>query len=89
MFHWRDGWMFSREEDGTVVVTQELWESGKTPVSTEYMRIPPEEWASIVSSVSKGDETANYWRALGLHKGDLGPRSVDTQFNAVIEALQS
>ncbi len=57
-FHWRDGWYFSRNEDGSVRVQQ------RSPgLSDTTITIPAPEWASIVCSVSKDGETGERWNA--------------------------
>lgn len=56
-FHWRDGWYFSRAEDGSVQVR-----IGDGPTKV----IPPAEWASIVAWVT-GDYPGAYAAALALH----------------------
>lgn len=70
-YHWRDGWYFCREDDGTVVV------QGHDParVTPIVLRIPPEEWASIVAHVSaRGGTAAAYAAAEQLHAGHLAAR---------------
>jgi hypothetical protein len=70
-FHWRDGWNFKREADGIVRVML----SETTPDGEEYLKtnltIPPNEWASIVCSVSALGETAERWNAVQDFHGRL------------------
>ena len=58
-FHWRDGWFFHRQPDGSVRVMHR-----ETPTS-EWLKsditIPAMEWASIVCSVSANGETGERW----------------------------
>lgn len=60
-FHWREGWYFRRLPDGSVGIVHR-----ETPTS-EWLRadliIPPNEWASIVASMSNAGETAKTFRA--------------------------
>lgn len=56
-FHWRDGWFFKRQEDGSVRV---LHLDEHKNVKTQII-IPENEWASIVTSVSAEGETAERW----------------------------
>ena len=63
-FHWKDGWYFKRMKDGSVRVMH----SAEMPMTgEEYLHpdltIPPNEWASIVCSVSAGGETGERWEA--------------------------
>jgi hypothetical protein len=62
-FHWRDGWYFKRLEDGAVRV---MFVAGEYVYTR--LHIPPNEWASIVCSVSAGGETGErYEAALQFH----------------------
>lgn len=59
-FHWRDGWHFKRQDDGTVFVYNSA--------HRVTMTIPASEWASIVASVCKRGETGDTYReALAFH----------------------
>jgi hypothetical protein len=58
-FHWKDNWFFKRQPDGSVVIAHLEPEHYLIPELT----IPPNEWASIVCSVSAGGETAERWQA--------------------------
>lgn len=61
-FHWRDDWMFTRRPDGSV----NIWR----PNTNINILIPPNEWASIVASVSGCGETADSFAdAQALHGG--------------------
>lgn len=60
-FHWRDGWYFIREADGSV---HAVWR--RSPHGEYFdadITIPPDEWASIVCSVSAAGETSDRWHA--------------------------
>lgn len=56
-FHERQGWHFTRREDGSVEITagalEEVWDEGRARLCHV---IPPDAWASIVASVSAGGE---------------------------------
>jgi hypothetical protein len=63
-YHWREGIYFSRMESGDVRIH-------KAPALID-MLIPANEWASIVSSVSKGGETSeSYSGTLAFHTGSI------------------
>lgn len=55
-FHWRDGWFFKREEDGSVRISFVVGE-----VLYQRLVIPESEWASIVCSVSAMGENGSAW----------------------------
>lgn len=69
-FHWREGLHFKRMESGGVrVVKRADYPSQAIPVM-DFV-IPPSEWASIVASVSKPNETHETWsKALAFHMGE-------------------
>lgn len=60
-FHQRDGWYFSRLEDGSVQIRVE----DSTAANREFRThmIPPNEWASVIASVCGAGETAATFRA--------------------------
>lgn len=67
-FHNRDGWYYLRLADGHVRITKYA-DGGRdgAPIVTEII-IPPNEWASIVCSVSAAGETGERWNvALDFH----------------------
>ena len=70
-FHWREGLHFKRMESGGVrVVKRNDYPSQAIPVM-DFV-IPPNEWASIVASVSKGGETGESYRGtLAFHMGEV------------------
>ncbi|MDI3563522.1 hypothetical protein [Bradyrhizobium sp. Arg816] len=69
MHYWRDGWIFRRNEDGSVTVKNESLQV--------YLGIPPNEWASIVAAVREGGETTeSYYEALRFHMGARQPMSI-------------
>lgn len=75
-FHWRDGWTFARNDDGSVTVRNENFVDDRLPDSQPgrfvLLTIPPNEWASIVASVSKGGETSeSYNGTLAFHAGTI------------------
>jgi hypothetical protein len=62
MFHAQNGWFFSRNPDGSVVIEHRVYGTEKNEVG-ELMytvdakeRILPDAWASVISSVSAGGE---------------------------------
>ncbi len=61
-FHWARGWYFKRLEDGAVRIRQKDGDE----IVVEAV-IPPDEWASIVSHVSRAGEPASYKAARALH----------------------
>lgn len=62
-FHWRDGWNFCRQSDGSVHVVRD---------GMANIVIPPKEWASIVCAVSEDGETNARWNAAqDFHGRDL------------------
>lgn len=69
-FHWRDGWYFSRVEKGYVLIIKRPSKfddsSSSSPSHSPIFvmaKIPPDEWASIVASVSRQPETGESWQA--------------------------
>jgi hypothetical protein len=67
-YHWRNGWYWSRLPDGSVEVRNHGdFEKHDSNCGSGDGRvtlvIPPAEWASIVSSVSKGGESNGGYRA--------------------------
>lgn len=48
-FHWRDGWMFSRDEANTVHIRH----SDEGSCNTVHLKIPAMEWDSIVRHLSE------------------------------------
>ncbi len=70
IYHWKDNWFFKRGADGTVVVRHDNKETHRPDVS---LLIPPNEWASIIASVSARGETAEqYAAATDFHNGRAG-----------------
>jgi hypothetical protein len=58
-FHWQRGWFFKRQPDGSVRVSHVEPRAGY--VDRQFL-VPPDEWASIVASVSAGGETGDRWQ---------------------------
>ena len=60
-FHWRDGWFFNRQPDGSVRIMH------RETTASEWLReditIDALSWASIVCSVSSDGETSDRWNA--------------------------
>lgn len=69
MFHLKEGWFFERLSDGSVMVTKRKDAGSESPIITR-MIVPPNEWASVVASVSAGGELNGRWKsALDFHSG--------------------
>lgn len=68
-FHWTNGWYFKRLENGSVRIRKATnFESQAPDLKPEIeLVIPPNEWASIVASVSVGGDAQNFQRATELH----------------------
>lgn len=70
-YHWRDGWYFGSDARGNVTIYQGDDQAVFTPVIGP---IHPNEWASIIASVSEQGENAFTWRlAKTFHEGGLAP----------------
>lgn len=66
-FHWQDGLFFKRVPDGNVRIRQHAERGASDEVLSEII-IPPNEWASIVCSVSHdGEDSERYRMALRFH----------------------
>lgn len=86
-FHWRDGWHFKRQDDGSVrvnyIVGEWLYQS---------LIIPENEWASIVCSVSSLGETGERWeqsrRFHGIPGTARGPQSTSVDFDKWLDGQQ-
>lgn len=59
-FHWQDGLFFTRLRDGSVRIRKFTGPPYVDP--TLEVVIPPNEWASIVASMSATGETYETWR---------------------------
>lgn len=70
VFHAKDGWHFSRKEDGSVRM-EKLDFTGDietVPMIRESVEFDAGTWASIVASVSARHETTEtYYEALAFH----------------------
>ena len=73
-FHRRDGRFFNRLPDGSVEIYQEreqvVNQTSARLDKVPFAVIPPAEWASIVSSVSKDGETGERFRAAAAFHGN-------------------
>jgi len=67
MFHWNNGWFFERLANGDVRLLKK--ETSHMDANIIYdIIIPSSEWISIISSVSRDNETSeNYERAKTFH----------------------
>ena len=98
-YHWRDGFMFGRDDKGNVMV----WQTGGfTEIPDLVMLIPPAEWASIVRALDSRlvtdllslalDESvklqSHYARLLNLYDGGQRLQFVDsTEWLARLETI--
>ena len=62
IFHWKNGWCFSRQPGGDVA----FWNSEKGVLATLIDR---DSWLSIITSVSSRGETAEQFQAAGIFHG--------------------
>lgn len=66
-FHWRDGWWFKRFNNGGVQVRYSI------PVGSAVLKgtlvIPPNEWVSIVASMTRAGESETWHEIDKLHGG--------------------
>ncbi len=63
MFHFKDGWFFERNPDGSVRVLKMSDATGQA-VKVSEANIDPDAWASIVSFVSAENDNAEAWKAV-------------------------
>lgn len=71
-FHWKDGWHFKRTKDGSVrVMRPDVMPMSKEEYLKIDVTVPPNEWASIVCSVSAGGETGERWEAARQFHGQV------------------
>lgn len=83
MFHWQNGWFFWRNDNGSVSFEHRVYGTEKNDLG-ELMytidakeNVPAPEWASIVASVSAGDEVGGRWQqALDFHNSTEEPWSI-------------
>lgn len=67
MFHWKDGWFFTRLQNGDVEITKRETTHVGSPV-LQAVIIPALEWCSILASVTRGGETSvSFAAARELH----------------------
>jgi hypothetical protein len=84
MFHWKDGWFFNRADDGSVEIFHTT--DGKEPRPRVegsrdtnvfvHLTIPADNWASIIASVSAGDEVDGRFYAARDFHASIGPLTV-------------
>lgn len=60
-FHWKDGWFFKRVKDGSVRIMRPESRDGREEYLLTDVTVKPNEWASIVCSVSAEGETGPRW----------------------------
>lgn len=78
MFHSREGFYFNREDDGSVRIRVAVGSRDGNPYDDSTLRevtIAPNEWASVIASVSARGEkvSADYHRALDFHQTTFVP----------------
>ncbi len=88
MFHWKDGWFFSRTGADSVVIEHRVYGTEKNELG-ELMYtydvkvlIDANSWASIISSVSAGGEVdGRFYTALAFHnsKGQIAINQLETE----------
>lgn len=93
-FHVRDGWFFRRLDGGQVHVYHVPGPSVGVhpPVVHVEITMQPEEWASVMASVSHRGETLETWKeALSFHQEDArGSRSeVEEALRELVRAVQA
>jgi hypothetical protein len=69
-FHWRDGWFFQRQEEGSVRVfhVSPPHVAPEPPDTDVDFTVEPNSWASIVASVSvAGEHGGRFYRAHEFH----------------------
>lgn len=88
MFHWKDGWFFARQDNGSVTMEHRVYENAQNELGQQMyhydvkVNIPANEWASIIATVSAGDEVDGRWQsALDFHnsKGHIEVRQLDAE----------
>ncbi len=68
MFHFKDGWFFSRLPNGSVRIEKRISAKMESPIE-ESVEIDPDSWVSIVASVSiKGETPSARLLARDLHE---------------------
>lgn len=65
-FHWRDGWFFKRLNNGGVQIRYAV-EINEATQFVGIVTIPPNEWVSIVSSMTEAGESENWHTIKQLH----------------------
>lgn len=67
MFHAKAGWFFERRLGGSVVIVRRRTANENSQIVAEII-LSPNEWASVVASVSSGGEFNGRWKqALDFH----------------------
>lgn len=69
MFHAKAGWFFERYPNGSVAIVRRETANEKSKIVAEII-LSPNEWASVVASVSVNGEADRRWyTALDFHMG--------------------
>lgn len=79
VFHWKDGWHFWRNADGSVVMEHRVYqlEEGTGKYTQFYtidtkVHVDPDSWASIIASVSAGGEADRRFFAAEAFHNSVG-----------------
>jgi hypothetical protein len=88
MYHLRNGWLFKRDDDGTIKI-QVLDSKDDQPLDDSKiiseLEIPPEEWSAIVASLSvDGANEANVGLASIFHQ-----YGTDKLMEAILRAMNT
>lgn len=84
-FHWRNGVYFKRMDNQSVRL-RIFGRYNGCPNYTDH-EIPPNEWASIISSVShNGENSETFQKAIMFHAAPLSLVSIGPELGAPIEA---
>ena len=62
-FHAKDGWWFERSMAGGHVIVTKKTENGEPVADYALVVFTPQEWASIVATVSREGENIDTWQA--------------------------
>ena len=89
MFHAHDGWFFERMEDGSVRIIKRTEAEEDSPIIAEGIFEANEKanhWASIVASMSKGDEVdGRFYAAKRFHESEGAVEIISKSLLAQIE----
>jgi len=87
MFHCKDGWFFERYPKGGVAIIKRESANEQSPIVASII-CTPEEWASVVASVSaRGEGNRRWYVALDFHSGLTPDAADDGEAEAKSEAF--